>query len=78
MNNNIKAEEKSYSVCEETGSEVEVGTWTRGWIQTLCLKAALKRYYNGIENGEIMQGTKFEDVWKAKEASATIVTKKKK
>jgi len=34
------AEQKSYAVCEETGSEVEVGTWKLGWIQTLC------RHYN--------------------------------
>lgn len=72
------AEQKSYSVCEVTGSEIEVGCWTKGWIQTLCRKEALKRFYNGIEKGEIMQGTKFEDVWKPKEASATIVTNKNK
>lgn len=70
------AEEKSYSVCEETGSEVEVGSWTLGWIQTLCRKEALKRFYDKSDKGEL-DGKKFEDCWKPKERAQTIVTKKK-
>ncbi len=71
------AEHKSYGVCEETGSEVEVGTWNDGWIRTICRKEALKMFYNLSDKGEL-NGKKFEDLWKPSYKSETIVTKKKK
>jgi hypothetical protein len=71
------AEQKSYAVCEETGSEVEVGTWKLGWIQTLCRQYALKRYYDKMDKGEI-EGKRFEDCWSPSEKAVTIETPKKK
>ncbi len=71
------AEQKSYNVCEISGSEVEVGTWTLGWIRTMCRQLALKKFYEMCDNGEL-DGKKFDDVWKAREASVTIETPKKK
>jgi hypothetical protein len=71
------AEQKSYAVCEETGSEVEVGTWKLGWIQTLSRKEALRKFYDKMDKGELV-GTKFEDCWIASEKSVTIETPKKK
>jgi hypothetical protein len=73
-----KAEEKSYSVCEVSGSEVEVGQWKLGWVQTLCRKEALKKYYDMVDKNQFTKVTKFEDVWKPTEKSETIVTPKKK
>ena len=71
------AEQKSYAVCEETGSEVEVGTWNNGWIRTMCRKEALRKFYDLSDKGEL-NGKRFEDCWKPSEKSETIVTKKKK
>jgi hypothetical protein len=71
------AEQKSYAVCEETGSEVEVGTWNNGWIRTICRKEALRKFYDLSDKGEL-NGKRFEDCWKPTEKSETIVTKKKK
>jgi hypothetical protein len=71
------AEQKSYAVCEETGSEVEVGTWNNGWIRTMCRKEALRRFYDLSDKGEL-NGKRFEDCWKPSVKSETIVTKKKK
>jgi hypothetical protein len=71
------AEQKSYGVCEATGSEVEVGTWNDGWIQTICHKEALKRFYDKSDKGEL-NGKRFEDCWKPGVKEETIVTKKKK
>ncbi len=34
----LEYEEKSYSVCEMCGSDVDVKTGGKGWIQTLCGK----------------------------------------
>jgi hypothetical protein len=67
-----KAEEKSYVVCEETGSEVEVGTWNDGWIRTICRKKAFEMFALGNYKGKT-----FEQLWTPKEKSVTIVTKKK-
>jgi len=39
-----EAEKKSYGVCEETGSEVEVGIWNAGWVRTICKKEALSKF----------------------------------
>ncbi|NBU82143.1 MAG: hypothetical protein EBS55_10900 [Flavobacteriaceae bacterium] len=72
------AEQKSYGVCEESGSEVEVGTWVQGWTQTLCRQIALKRYYNKMDKNEFAVPTKFDDCWKPSHKAETIVTKKKK
>jgi hypothetical protein len=71
------AEQKSYGVCEATGSEVEVGTWNDGWIQTICHKEALRRFYDKSDKGEL-GGKRFEDCWKPGVREETIVTKKKK
>lgn len=72
------AEQKSYGVCEESGSEVEVGTWVQGWQQTLCRQIALQRYYNKMDKNEFAVPTKFEDCWKPSHKAETIVTKRKK
>ena len=71
------AEQKSYGVCEETGSEVEVGTWNDGWIRTLCRKEALRKFYDLSDSGKL-EGKKFDDLWKPSIKAETIVTKKKK
>jgi len=71
-----KAEEKSYAVCEETGSEVEVGTWNDGWIRTICRNYALQMYYDMVEKGEAKKS--FAEYWKPKEKVQTIVVNKKK
>jgi hypothetical protein len=71
------AEQKSYAVCEETGSEVEVGTWNNGWVRTMCRKEALRKFYDLSDKGEL-NGKRFEDCWKPSVKSETIVTKKKK
>jgi hypothetical protein len=71
------AEQKSYAVCEETGSEVEVGTWSNGWVRTMCHKEALRKFYDLSDKGEL-NGKRFEDCWKPSVKSETIVTKKKK
>jgi hypothetical protein len=73
-----KAEEKSYMVCEVSGSEVEVGQWVMGWCQTLSKKVALQRFYDEMDAGKIGEGVKFDDVWRPTEKSETIVTPKKK
>ncbi len=72
------AEQKSYGVCEETGSEVEVGTWTQGWTRTMCRQHALKTYYDKVDKNEFAKPMRFEDCWKPSVKSETIVTKKKK
>jgi hypothetical protein len=72
------AEQKSYGVCEETGSEVEVGTWTQGWTQTLCRQYALKKYYDKLDKNEFASPVKFDDCWRAGVKEQTIVTKRKK
>jgi hypothetical protein len=71
------AEEKSYATCEQTGSEVEVGTWKHRWMQTLCRKEALRKFYDMSDKGEL-DGKQFDDCWAPKLKSETIVTKKKK
>lgn len=71
------AEQKSYGVCEETGSEVEVGTWILGWVKTICRKEALRRFYDMSDNGEL-DGKRFEDCWKPSVKAETIVTKPKR
>lgn len=71
------AEQKSFSICEVTGSEVEVGSWVDGWLQTLCRKEALRRFYDKSDKGEL-DGKHFEHCWTPKLKSETIVTKKKK
>jgi len=70
------AEQKSYGVCEETGSEVEVGTWNDGWVRTLCRKEALRKFYDLSDTGKL-EGKKFDDLWKPSYKAETIVTKKK-
>ncbi len=72
------AEQKSYGICEETGSEVEVGTWTRDWTKTMCRQHALKTYYDKMDKNEFSTPVKFEDCWKPGVKEETIVTKKKK
>ena len=72
------AEQKSYGVCEETGSEVEVGTWTHSWTKTMCRQYALKTYYDKMDKNEFPAPIKFEDCWKPGVKEETIVTKRKK
>lgn len=71
------AEQKSYGVCELSGSEVEVGTWTNGWHQTLCRQIALEKFYELSDAGNL-NGKRFEDCWTPSTKSETIVTKRKK
>ena len=71
------AETKSYAVCEESGSEVEVGTWNDGWVRTLCRQIALKRFYELSDAGKL-EGKKFDELWKPSIKAETIVTKRKK
>jgi hypothetical protein len=71
------AEQKSYAVCEATGSEVEVGTWNDGWVQTICHKEALRRFYDKSDKGEL-NGKRFEDCWKPSVREHVIETPKKK
>ncbi len=71
------AEQKSYGVCEESGSEVEVGTWNDGWIRTMCRQLALQKFYDLIDKDKA-NGKKFDDFWKPSIKSETIVTKRKK
>jgi len=72
-----EAEKKSYGVCEVTGSEVEVGIWNSGWIITLCKKEALSKFAKMSDANEL-NGRKFDELWKPREASVTIETPKKK
>lgn len=67
-----KAEDKSMVVCEETGSEVEVGTWNDGWVKTICRKKAFEMFALGNYGKRT-----FEQLWTPKEKEVTIVTKKK-
>jgi hypothetical protein len=73
-----EAEKKSYGVCEETGSEVEVGVWNDGWVRTLCRKEALRKFYNLSDKKELKVGQTFDNLWKPREESLTIETPKKK
>ena len=72
-----EAEKKSYGVCEVTGSEVEVGIWNSGWIITLCKKEALSKFAK-LSDANELNGRKFDELWKPREASVTIETPKKK
>lgn len=72
------AEQKSYGVCEETGSEVEVGIWNDGWVRTLCRQAALRKFYDLSDTKQLKEGQTFDNLWKPREASVRIETPKKK
>jgi len=72
-----EAEKKSYGVCETTGSEVEVGIWNDGWVRTLCKKEALSKFAK-LSDANELNGKTFDELWKPREASATIETPKKK
>jgi hypothetical protein len=72
-----EAEQKSYGVCEVTGSEVEVGVWNSGWVITLCKKEALSKFAKLSDTNEL-NGRTFDELWKPREASVTIETPKKK
>ena len=67
-----KAEDKSMVVCEETGSEVEVGTWNDGWVKTICRKKAFEMFAFGNYGKRT-----FEQLWTPKEKAVTITTKRK-
>jgi len=71
------AEQKSFGICEESGSEIEVGTWKDGWVKTMCRKLALQKFYDLSDNGRL-EGKSFEDFWQPSVKSETIVTKRKK
>ena len=71
------AEQKSYGVCEESGSEVEVGIWNNGWVRTMCRELAYEKFYELSDAGKL-EGKTFDDLWKPSVKSETIVTKKKK
>ena len=72
-----EAEKKSYGVCENTGSEVEVGIWNMGWVRTICKKEALSMFAKLSDSNEL-NGKTFDELWKPREASITIETPKKK
>ena len=46
------AEQKSYGICEESGSEVEVGTWNNGWVRTMCRELAYEKFYELSDAGK--------------------------
>ena len=69
-----KAEEKSYAVCEDTGSEIEVGTWNDGWVRTICRKRAFEKFAQGEYRNKNFT---FEQLWTPKEKAVTITTKRK-
>jgi hypothetical protein len=73
-----EAENKSYGVCEVTGSEVEVGIWNDGWVRTICRKEALRKFYDLSDKKQLKEGQTFDELWKPREASVTIQTPKKK
>ena len=73
-----EAEKKSYGVCEVTGSEVEIGVWNDGWVQTLSRKEALSKFAKLSDEGKLKDGKTFNDYWAPREASVTIETPKKK
>ena len=73
-----EAEQKSYGVCEITASEVEVGVWNNGWIQTICRKEALRKFYDLSDKKELKEGQTFDNMWKPSVREHTIVTKRKK
>lgn len=73
-----KAEEKSYAVCEDTGSEIEVGVWNDGWVRTVCKKQALKLYQEYVTNDSRRKGVAFDDVWKPREKELVVVSNRKK
>jgi hypothetical protein len=73
-----EAEKKSFGVCEVTGSEVEVGVWNDGWVQTLCRKEALRKFYDLSDKKQLKDGQTFDTLWKPREAIVKIETPKKK
>ena len=72
------AEQKSYGVCELTGSEVEVGTWNNGWVQTICRKEALRKFYDLSDKKELKEGQTFDNMWKPSSRAHVIETPTKK
>ena len=72
-----EAENKSYGVCENTGSEVEVGIWNMGWVRTICRKEALSMFAK-LSDANELNGKTFDELWKPREASVTIEVSKKK
>jgi hypothetical protein len=70
-------EQKSYGVCEFTGSRNSVGMWTFGWMSTMSKKYAEEHYQKRKIEGKIPNGMVFEDCWKPTEAAKTIVLNKK-
>jgi hypothetical protein len=70
-------EEKSYGVCEFTGSRNSVGMWTYGWMSTMSKKYAEEHYQKRKSEGRIPNGMVFEDCWKPAQAAKTIVLNKK-
>lgn len=70
-------EEKSYGVCEFTGSRTNVGLWSYGWMRTMSKKYAEAHYVEKVAGFDIPDGVRFEDCWKPAEAAKTIVVNKK-
>jgi hypothetical protein len=65
-----EAEKKSYKICEETGSEIEVGVWNDGWVRTMCRKQALSKFAKMSDANEL-NGRTFDELWKPKEEFIT-------
>jgi hypothetical protein len=58
-------EQKSYEVCEFTGSTVDVGMWKYGWMMTMSREYAIE-YYNKLKKeNRIANGVEFENCWKS-------------
>jgi hypothetical protein len=70
-------EEKSFGVCEFTGSRTNVGMWVYGWMSTMSKKYAEEHYRKRKEENRIPNGVNFEDCWKPAKLSQTIVLNKK-
>jgi len=65
-------EEKSYDVCEFTGSINSVGMWTFRWMSTMSKKYAEEHYQKGKREGKIPNGMVFEDCWKPSDVTVNI------
>ena len=70
-----EAENKSYTICEVSGSTENVGTWDNGWVQTLSKKVALVKYAKLIDEGKQV---KFDELWKSNEDNKNVITQKPK
>lgn len=72
------AENKSYTVCENCGSQSNVGILNTGWITTKCIKCAKTEFEEKKANGRLREGVEFDRVWGSAVIHKTIETPKSK